>query len=826
MDTLDAHITSVNNTALDIISLVNGVNSSLQGRFDNVDAMLNQIYSINVQTNDTATYIKLNLNNTAVIDLINLVNGTLYMKMDDTDMLIRDVNLSIMNKLYSLQTELASVNQSIYDRFGQTENLIISVNSSLANQIYGLDADVQNAYDEIVNVFIQLNMTNQSIMNKLYSIQGDLANIYTINQEINATTHNITIDLTPISDFLYLMNQTMITEFSDLSSKGDAINLSIMTKLYSMQSELANIYAVSLQINDTIQDIYSINQSIQSKLDSITNLIDSVNISLYDNQNAGFYSISSQISAMNLSLMNHLDEINLSILTKLYAIQDDLANIYNLNIQINGTVSNLNFSVNMTELENLMNDINQTLNMRFDYMEALSLAINQSIMNKLYSLQTELAAVNQSLYDRMGQTDNLIISVNLSIMDKLSSLETNMSDIYNLISLVNDSTMNQLFQIQSDVLNTYQEVVNVYSQLNQTNQSIMNKLYSMQTELQNIYDINVQINDSIGNMSVSVNLTPILDFLYLMNYSMTSGFSNMTSVAYSINQSISEELYSIHSDISAIYSVALQINGTTSGIADRLELINQSITDAIYGINNSIMIKLYSIQNDLQTINQNLTELSLLIEDVNSSIIGEIYNTQNQINSLSMQIDDVNYSIMTKLFNIQDEISSVNDSVIISNQVIMAKLYGIQADIASVNITLITYLLLLSNATFNISIQQQDIFNNLVALWGDQIAAPPMAAGFTGFSILPSVSAQSTDEYQYRCIDNYTLEAKKSIYLNVSGVTTPYERIVQIPCTRGCVSDHCMPDPSVGIIWTIMFVVFLVGILWVGNRFVEKKGLW
>jgi hypothetical protein len=70
------------------------------------------------------------------------------------------------------------------------------------------------------------------------------------------------------------------------------------------------------------------------------------------------------------------------------------------------------------------------------------------------------------------------------------------------------------------------------------------------------------------------------------------------------------------------------------------------------------------------------------------------------------------------------------------------------------------------------------------------------------------------------------LEAKKSIFLNVSGVTTPYERIVQIPCTRGCVSDHCMPDPSVGIMWTIMFVVFLVGILWIGNRFVEKRGLW
>jgi hypothetical protein len=826
LDTLDSHITSVNDTAISIYNLLNSVNSSLQGRFDNVDAKLNQIYSINVQTNDTVTYLKLNLNYTAVIDLINLVNASLYMKTDETETLVRNVNLSIMTKLYSLQSELASVNQSIYDRFGQTDNLIISVNSSIANQIYDLKTDVQNAYDEIVNVFIQLNMTNQSIMNKLYLIQGDLADIYTINQEINATVQNISIDLTPITDFLYLMNQTMITEFSNLSSKGDAINLSIMTKLYSMQNELANIYAVSLQINDTIQDIYSINQSIQNNLDSISNLIGLVNISLYDNQNAGISSISGQISAINLSMMNHLDAVNLSILTKLYAIQGDLANIYDLNIQINGTVSNLNISINTTALENLMNDINQTLNIRFDEMEALSLAINQSIMNKLYLLQSELASVNQSLYDRMGQTDNLIISVNQSIMDKLSSFETNMSDMTTLILTINDSTMNQLFQIQSDVLNTYQEVVNVYSQLNQTNQSIMNKLYSMQTELQNIYDINVQINNSIGNMNVSVNLTPILDFLYLMNYSMTSGFSDMTSVAYSINQSISEELYSIQSDISAVYSVALQINGTASGIADRLELINQSITEAIFGINNSIMTKLYSIQNDLQTINQNLTELSLLIDDVNSSIIGEIYNTQNQINSLSIQIDDVNYSIMTKLFNIQDEISSVNDSVISSTQVIMAKLYGIQADIASVNITLITYLLLLSNATMNITVQQQDIFNNLVALWGDQIAAPPMAAGFTGFSILPSVSAQSTDEYQYRCIDNFTLEAKKSIFLNVSGVTTPYERIVQIPCTRGCVSDHCMPDPSVGIMWTIMFVVFLVGILWIGNRFVEKRGLW
>ena len=231
----------------------------------------------------------------------------------------------------------------------------------------------------------------------------------------------------------------------------------------------------------------------------------------------------------------------------------------------------------------------------------------------------------------------------------------------------------------------------------------------------------------------------------------------------------------------SIYARLGQIDTKIDSIQTDLLLMNTSLHSDIMAMNISIMNKLYLLQDDLQGITDDIAELSLLIDDINQTTMNKLVSIQSDINLLGVQIDAVNVFIMNKLYGIQGEITSVND-------------------------TLIGYLMNITNITANITLNQEAIFDDLVALWGDQIAKPSYySAGLTGF--LPSVSAQS-DDTQYVCIDNYTLETRKTIFLETPTGNKTYVRTLQTTCTYGCINNTCaVPNYTLFI---VLFVVIII----------------
>jgi hypothetical protein len=159
---------------------------------------------------------------------------------------------------------------------------------------------------------------------------------------------------------------------------------------------------------------------------------------------------------------------------------------------------------------------------------------------------------------------------------------------------------------------------------------------------------------------------------------------------------------------------------------------------------------------------------------------------------------------MNKLYKIQDEITSVNDSVKESNLSIMTKLYSMQTELAAINASIITTILLLSNTSFNITISHQDLFDSLVALWGDSMAKPTYSGGLTGLFI---PSAEAAEDSQYICIDNMTMRRTTNIFLNSSGVPKNYDKIVDTPCTYGCKNNVCIqPDYTIFILLLLVVI--------------------
>jgi hypothetical protein len=323
-----------------------------------------------------------------------------------------------------------------------------------------------------------------------------------------------------------------------------------------------------------------------------------------------------------------------------------------------------------------------------------------------------------------------------------------------------------------------------------------NEIGQINTTVSSIYPFLIGMNSTLYYTILSVNDTISIK-ISEMNHSVHQKID-------AINLSIMNKLYSIQTELLEIYIISLQINETlvnhtfnTSALESLILEVNASLYSQNSAINESLFSEFYSVHQELQNITDNLAEMTLLIGNVNQSLTNELYGIQSNVNGLYDQINLTNISIMNKLYKIQDEITSINDTVLSTNESIMTKLYSIQGEISAVNASLLTAILILSNATLNVTIQQEALFDNLVALWGQDMVSSP---AYTGFSILPSVGASQEDS-QYVCLNNQTLA--KTNYINL---TTPdgdkiYTRTITTQCTYGCKNNTCIvPDYTIYII--------------------------
>lgn len=119
------NVTEVQNELYDQRILLEYVNSSMKDRFDSVDSQLSSI------------------------------DG----KIDDLETLIYDVNVSILNKLYLMQDEIASVNNTVLAGNAELMAAIISTNSTLVSFLWNISnitANITIAQEEILTTLIAL----------------------------------------------------------------------------------------------------------------------------------------------------------------------------------------------------------------------------------------------------------------------------------------------------------------------------------------------------------------------------------------------------------------------------------------------------------------------------------------------------------------------------------------------------------------------------------------------------------------------------------------------------------------------------------------------
>jgi len=411
---------------------------------------------------------------------------------------------------------------------------------------------------------------------------------------------------------------------------------------------------------------------------------------------------------------------------------------------------------------NTISQINTTTGLVYPFLFSMNSSLYYMIISVNDSIALKINEANQSIHQRIDSVETKIDNVNVSIYDHITG--------------INYSIFQKLYMIQDEIASVNQTVLETQTLVGNTNLSIMNKLYLMQTELSNIYDVSLQINGTLSGINITMNTTALENLINAVNVSIYSQNSE-------INQSIMNKLYLIQEDLADIYSIAVQINGTVTITYSDLLSINQTVFS-----------EFYIVHQELQNITDDLVEMTILIGNVNQSLTNELYDIQNNVNGLYEQINLTNISIMNKLYMIQDEISSINDTVLSTNESIMTKLYSIQGEISVVNASLLTAILILSNATLNITIQQESLFNDLVALWGQDIGNGYISAGFTGmFSASP--------EIQYFCLDNQTLRSVTYDVVNISGKIIPVDRTRNIPCTYGCKNNTCIvPDYWIYII--------------------------
>jgi hypothetical protein len=216
-------------------------------------------------------------------------------------------------------------------------------------------------------------------------------------------------------------------------------------------------------------------------------------------------------------------------------------------IQINTTI------VNLSAIMNKLNEIQVNISSINSSIYNIVSSTNQSIMNKLYMMQGELAGIyNISL--QINQTVSNF-SVNLTpVLDLIS--EVNIS-INNRLNDINSSIFTKLYAIQGDLSDIVSRLINLTSLVEGTNSSIMNKLYGIQSEI-----------TGLGNQIDAVNNTVMMK-LYLMQDEIAS----VNNTVIQSNQSIMNKLYLIQDDLENL------LNNLTNQLANVSNLTFNITTD-------------------------------------------------------------------------------------------------------------------------------------------------------------------------------------------------------------------------------------------------------
>lgn len=240
---------------------------------------------------------------------------------------------------------------------------------------------------------------------------------------------------------------------------------------------------------------------------------------------------------------------------------------------------------------------------------------------------------------------------------------------------------------------------------------------------------------------------------------------------------------------------------------------------------------IFNYLNDINnTINLKFESVISLLEQTNNSIHNHINYTQSILNS---KLDNIRDEIISELNYIKDKLNDNNQKLILiynliqeTNETIMNKLYSIQNDIQnlenmiselqnsleSTKQDIIDMILNISNATYNISVSQEEVIGTMISLYGEK----SKGIGYSLAGFMTGVSAY--ENAYYTCKDNETLVRYEII--NIGGdLNKTYITTREVKCSYGCLNNSCVLSPYD----TILILLGVIGLMFFIYYFVFKK---
>lgn len=310
LDQILANLSSVNST---LYQAVVDSNSSIIARMDaHNGTIMTKLYSLQTELSDVNTSLwgAIVDANSSIIAEIGFTNSSLYNALVDA-------NVSIIGRLDShngtIMTELYAVRQDIQDLNTSNQARYDLLNSTIMGKLYSMQdelADILQAVNDTnSSILLRLDQHNNTIMTKLYLMQDEIASVNDSTNNLanltaqqvwsysnrSLTEFNFTVEINDsdilgaislansslyqaIVDSNSSMLQAIIDSNTSIIGRLDSHNNTIMLKLYSLQTDIANLNDLSAS------DVWSYASRTLTDYNQteIINLLNNINTTMYN----------------------------------------------------------------------------------------------------------------------------------------------------------------------------------------------------------------------------------------------------------------------------------------------------------------------------------------------------------------------------------------------------------------------------------------------------------------------------------------------------------------------------------------------------------------
>jgi len=427
------------------------------------------------------------------------------------------------------------------------------------------------------------------------------------------------------------------------------------------------------------RDLYNVTQQVYTNTQQLLQVINATNMTLINLQNLTTmlsYQIE-QTNNLSMWLVNYLGNLNSTMYQQYNSLYNLIqSDVYSLSLSINQTDSNL-LSINNSITSEFNNIFNTILN--------VNASVQMSMQEKYVLINESLNKINLNLTDLKNYMDYRFTYIDNNLSQLINQVDLNHNYVMNYLSVMN-STM---YQYYVDLQNQLSSNLNIVSgQINQSDALLLSVNNSVNSQFNTIYnamlDINLtntqrftQIDNSLsviynnftnlkdymdvkyniiqGNLSdiillVNSNHNDIMNYLSIMNSSMYQEFLNLQNL---VNSNTNYLETRINRTDAYIISVNQSITYEFSNILNNMLSINQSNADRFTNIDNS-----------LNSIILNLTDLKNYMDsrftNVDNNLIQIISNLNNTENNIQQKLDLINSSMYQYYLNLQ---SQCNDNL-------------------------------------------------------------------------------------------------------------------------------------------------------------------